>query len=198
MWSLRERERERERVEDMSAYWKLLGDLITSTITRDLLWHMNIAIFINTSTRGWQLSPIQPSKLFSFLQTIPVLFASGLLSAISVVLYLGHLISMCHEHLVNLPVKVSLISNFHKSVSSLSIRLLTTKATVLLTKKIWLPHSSLPTMQQCSLFFGCFYVHAFSSFFPKLFLSNKYKNKFGLFRIRSKSLLAYQPLRVIW
>ena len=42
---------------------------------------------------------------------------------------------MCHDHLVNWPVSLSLISYFHKPESSLSIKLLATKVSVLLTKK---------------------------------------------------------------
>ena len=103
-----------------------------------LSWHRNMAAFMNTSTRGWQLNSAQATKVFSFQLATLVLFAPGLLSAISVVFFtlvISFLISMCHDHLVNWPVSLSLISYFRKPMSSLSIKLLATKASVLLTTK---------------------------------------------------------------
>ena len=59
-------------------------------LARVLPWHLNMAVFIHTV---WQFTSGQATKISSFWLATLVLFASGLLSTISVVLHLGHLIS---------------------------------------------------------------------------------------------------------
>ena len=84
-YECRVRERERERVEEiMNAYGELTGDLFTLTVSQDLLNHLNMVAFINTSNWVWQIISSQATKVFSFQLATPVLFASGFLSTISV------------------------------------------------------------------------------------------------------------------
>ena len=124
----------------------MTGDLFSSTVCRDLLWRLNMAAFINTSIRRWQLTSGQPPKYF--LSS----WRPGNFCFWAFVRYFRSFISRsshfsCHDHAVNWPVNLSLISYFRKPVSSLTIKLLATKASVPLTKKIHLSHSNLPTMQ---------------------------------------------------
>ena len=55
---------------------------------------------------------------------------------------------MCRDQLVNWPVNLSLISYFPKSVSSLSIKLLATKASVFLTKNPFVTFQSTDNAMQ--------------------------------------------------
>ena len=60
VWNLR------KRVEEfMNAYRVMTADLFTSAISRDSAWYLNMAAFINTSIRGWQLTSSQLPK-YSF------------------------------------------------------------------------------------------------------------------------------------
>ena len=111
------------------------GDLFTSIVNQNSPWHLNMAAFINISTWGWQLTSIQATSIFIPSDT-------GTFCFLAFVHYFCHLISrsshfsfQCHDYLVNWPVNLSFISYFHKPVSSLSIKLLATKESVLLTKK---------------------------------------------------------------
>ena len=158
----------REKVEEfMSTYGKLTGDLFSSTVSLDLLWHLNMATFINTSTRNWQLTCGLPPVFFLLLAT-PVLFASGLLSSISVVYVALFLISMCQDHLVNWTVILSLISYFCKPVSSLSIKLLATQAYVPLTKDPFVTFQS----TENATFFSILTLKIFTcEYFQCIFLS---------------------------
>ena len=109
-----------------------------------------MTVYLNISTRGWPLISSQ-SPVISFQQASLLLFASGLFFCIFC--NIGHLILMCHYYLINCPVNLSLIFHLRKSVSSLSIKLSATEVSFLLTKKIHLSHSNLPTIQQ--LYFLC-------------------------------------------
>ena len=97
----------------MNAYGIFKGDLLTSTVRRDSAL---------TSEHGCFYKHIYPRL------TTPLFLNHYLL-------VIPFLISMCHDNLLNWPVNLSLISYIHKPVSSLSIKLLATKPSVLLTKK---------------------------------------------------------------
>ena len=52
----------------------MTGDLFTSTVSQDLPWTLNMAAFINTSTRGWQFTSDEGHQSIFFLTVNPATF----------------------------------------------------------------------------------------------------------------------------
>ena len=69
----------------------ILFFFFTSTVNRDYAWHLNMDTFINTSAQSWQFTSGQATSIF-LLDGDPGTFCLWALSAISLVLDLGHLI----------------------------------------------------------------------------------------------------------
>ena len=145
MWSLREREREKDRERERereresnrlwvhTGFWRKISPL--QPFVGILPWHLNMAAFKITSARGWQLTSGQAHQCV-FLpagDTSTFYFGAFVHNFHCLTSWSSHF--SCHYYLVNWPVSFSLISFFCKPVSPLSIKLLATKASVLLTKK---------------------------------------------------------------
>ena len=138
----------KEKGRELKSYWghkDLTGDLFTSTVFGDSHDIWILAAFINTSSRDGPLTSSQAANVFSFRLTTRYFLLLGFCppfpSSRS-----PHFSFQCFTTtwLINL----LLYSYFRKPLLSLFIKLLATWASVLITQKIHLLLSNLPTMQQ--------------------------------------------------
>ena len=132
----------------MSAYEVSTGDLFPSTVSCDSALTFKHSCFYKSICSRLTIHSRSATKVFSFRLATPVLFVfvryfRSLISRPSI----SFLISMCQDHLVYWPVNLSLLSNFRKHVSSLSIKLLATKASAIWIKKSICP---IPIYRQCN------------------------------------------------